>query len=154
MAVGFTNRAKLRMLEAFFQDVFSQSGFAIALVTDTPAPDADTNVLADLTEIVAGNGYSSGGNAIARDNIGFPTSSEDDSADTGSLIMEDTFFTASGGILPASGDGVKFAVLTDNNTIIADREVFAYAEYGAVKTLLDGQMLSVAGLKFTLKEGT
>lgn len=153
MAIGFTNRGKIRMLELLLQGASPPGGFAIALVTDNIIPGPDTNLFGDLEEIVSGNGYNPGGVAISRDLVGFPTALEDDALDKGSITMKDVTFTATGGTLPASGDGVKFAVLTDNNATIENREVYGYAEFtGAAKIVADTGVLSVLGLKFSLTE--
>ncbi len=152
MAIGFTNRGRLRFLQAALQDI-TLTGFSIALVTVTVTPDADTKVLSELEEIIGGNGYSSGGEPIARSIVGFPISVEDDALDKGSVTMRDVFFTASGGTLPSSGLGVKFAVLTDNNPTVSNREVFGFAEFtGIAKILNDTEILSILALKLSLTE--
>ena len=152
MALAITNRGKLRILQGFFRESFLQTGFTIVLVTADNIPTVDTNLMSELTEIVAGNGYISGGVAISRDVIGFPTELENDAGDLSTITMKDVIFTASGGTLPLSGNGVKFAILADNNATLANREVFAFAEFTTVSILFDTQILSIKNLNFTLKE--
>jgi len=153
MAIGWTNKGKVRMVELLLQGIIPPTGFAIALVTDNIIPGPDTNILGDLDEVISGNGYTIGGEVITRDVTGFPISTEDDTLDKGSVTMKDVTFTASGGTLPASGDGIKFAILTDTNATITNREVYAYAEFaGAAKILADTGVLSILGLKFSLIE--
>jgi len=149
MAIGFTNRGKLRAVQAFLQDI-ALTGFNIALVTNTPPPNADTNLFSELEEINSGNGYSSGGEPVARSIVGFPVSNEDDLTDKSSVTMRDVFFTASGGNLPSSGGGIRFAVLTDDNATVGSREIFAFAEFDSDKTLNDGEVLSILDLLFSL----
>ena len=149
MAIGFTNRGKLRVLQMALQDRVS-TGYFVALVTDTVAPNADTNLFSELEEIAAGNGYSSGGQAVARSLVGFPVENEDDAIDKSSVTMRDVFFAASGGDLPSSGDGISFVILTDNNPTISSREVLAFAEFDSPKTLSDTEILSILDLMFSL----
>ena len=152
---GITNLGKIRMLDLFLTNITPPNGFAIALVTGNFPPGPDTNVLSDLEEIVTGNGYSAGGVAIERSAVGFPTSTEDDTTDQGNVTMKDITFTAAGGIIPSSGDGIQFFVLTDDNATIPDREVFAYVEFsGDPKIIEDTGILSILGFKQSLIEPT
>lgn len=50
----------------------------VALVTSANVPDADTNILSDLTEITAGNGYTSGGFQLDMNSTDFDVITEDD----------------------------------------------------------------------------
>lgn len=149
MSIGFTNRGKLRLLQMGLQDRVS-TGYFIALVTDTVAPNVDTNIFSELEEINSGNGYSSGGEPIARSVVGFPEDNEDDAIDKSSVTMRDVFFTADGGDLPSSGDGISFIVLTDDNATVSNREVLAFAEFNSEKNLEDGEILSIIALLFSL----
>lgn len=153
MIIAWTNRGTFRMLESVFRNVPILSGFAIALITDSVLPSLSTVLLGELEEIVSGNGYTSGGVTVSRDSIGFPVIIQDDVLNKSSIIMKDVIFTASGGILPVSGNGIKFIVLTDNNTTIGDREVYAFAEFiGTAKILPDTGVLSILELKLSLME--
>lgn len=75
------------------------------------APGPDTNILTDLTEITAGNGYTAGGKTIS----GFDTLTEDDAVDEGRIQCADVVWTASGGSIPDSGDGIRYAVMLDSS---------------------------------------
>lgn len=155
MANGITNRGKIRMLDLFLTNTTPPNGFAIALVTANLPPGPDTDVMADIEEIVAGNGYASGGQLIGRNATGFPISGEDDVLDQGNVTMKDITFNAVGGVIPSSGDGVKFFVLTDDNSTVDDREVFAYVEFsGDPKFIEDTGILSIIGFKQSLIEPT
>lgn len=151
MAIGWTNRGRLRVLEAALQGI-PLTGFHIGLITETVTPTADTKILGELEEIIGGNGYSGGGQPIARSLVGFPTSAEDDAVDKGSVIMRDTFFTATATPMPSAGLGIKFIVLLDDNATINNREVYAYAEFtGLAKILSIGEILSILDLKFSME---
>jgi hypothetical protein len=78
MANGWTNKGLYRVLEAVFNGGTLPTSFYLALVTSAVAPDADTNTLSQLTEIAAGNGYTSGGIAFSKNATDFPGLTEDD----------------------------------------------------------------------------
>jgi hypothetical protein len=149
---GFTNRGKHRINMAVFRGEALPASFNVALITSATAPTADTNLMSDLTEIPAGNGYTSGGINVTRDATGFPTVTEDDSADRGRAVVKDLVWTASGGNLPASGSGARYAVLTDNNGTVANREIWAYWSLAADRIVSDTQTLTVSAAELRLNE--
>jgi hypothetical protein len=122
-----------------------------ALVTSATAPNADTNVLSDLTEIAAGNGYTSGGIQITRDATGVPTSSEDDTNDLAKLIFKNLVWTASGAF-PASGSGARYLVITDDNATVGSRQVLAFFDLGSSIVLASGQSLTLTGAEMRITE--
>src|SRR5690606_19283105 len=113
---------------------------------------ADTDTLDDLDEIAAGNGYTSGGIQINRDSTDFDTWTEDDVNDRAIIQLKDLVWTASGGTLPASGNGARYAVLTDDDETVADREVYAFWDLGSERTVSDGQTLTLQDLELRLTE--
>lgn len=122
---GITNRGKRILLELAVNDEClgsALSTFYACLVTDATAPDADTNVLADLTEVTPGNGYTAGGMAVARSGW---TMSENDTGDL-AYAMLDFYWTADGGYLPSAGYA-RYVVLCADDT---DRSVIAYFDLG------------------------
>ena len=121
---GFTNKLKAEMLAAFFKGASMPASFFLALATNATAFGPDTNTLSDLTEIAPGNGYTQGGIAIAKYAIDFPTSSEDDTNDKGIIGLKNIVFTATGGSIPASGNGARYAVLTGPGATVGSRKVY------------------------------
>jgi hypothetical protein len=126
--------------------------FTAALVTSAVAPTADTNLMSELTEIPAGNGYTSGGLAVTRDATGFPTVAEDDAADRGNAIIRNLVWTATVGNLPATGTGARYMVLLDNNATVASREVWAFFDLVSDRVVSAGQTLTVSAPEIRLNE--
>lgn len=149
---GFTNRGKYRLLEWLFLGETLPTNYYAALVTDAVAPAADINTFSELTEIAAGNGYTSGGQSLTPGATDFDTLTEDDTGDTAFVILKDLSWTAVGGPLPISGDGARYIVLLDDNVVVADREVLAWADLGGALTLASGQTLTSVDWQFTLEE--
>ena len=62
--MALTNRGKYNFLAWLFRGVTPPTNFYVALVTSATAPTADTNTFSELTEIAAGNGYTTGGYSL------------------------------------------------------------------------------------------
>ena len=150
---GFTNRGKYRLLEWLFRGGTLPTNYYAALVTDAVAPAADINTFSQLTEIAAGNGYTSGGQSLTPGETDFDTHTEDDAEDEAYVILKDLTWTADGGSIPDSGDGARYIVLLDDNVVVADREVLAWADLGGDITVADGQSITSVNWQFTLQEG-
>lgn len=143
---GTTNRAKYLFLQWIFNGVALPTNFYLALVRSTP--DADTNTLGQLTEIPAGNGYTSGGTALSKNTTDFPSITEDDTNDLASVTVKDTTWTAAGGPIPASGGGATYVVLTTDEGTVANRQVIAFASLGSnAVVVVDGQPLTISLFK-------
>lgn len=94
------------------------------------APNVATNtVLADITEISAGHGYSAGGASAT--NVGSA------SGGTFTLSGTDIVFTASGGTIGP----LRYAVLYDATA--SGGPLIAYWDYGSSITLNDGDTLTI-----------
>lgn len=149
--MAFTNRGKLRVLQWAFKNASPPTTFKAALVTTTPT--VDTNTLSQLTEVAAGNGYTSGGINVERSATGWPNAddSEDDTNDLATIRAKDLVFTASGGTLPASGNPATHVVLTDDNATVGSREVLAFWSLGGNRQVADGNSITVqdAGLRLS-----
>lgn len=103
------------------------------------APGPNTNVLSDLQEIAAGNGYSAGGEAVARDaTTGFDNLTEDDPNDQAYLQLQNVEWTASGGSIPASGDGIRYPVLVDDAA-----NVICFWDLGTYDSVSTGQKFTI-----------
>lgn len=143
--MAWTNRGRYNMFNIVMRGASPPTSFYAALVKSVPT--ADTNVLSDLTEIATGNGYTSGGQQVTRDGTGFPTITEDDANDLADIIIKDLTWTASGGDLPSDSAGATYMVLTDDDAVVADREVWAFFSLGGARVVSTGQDL-------TLQSGT
>lgn len=148
---GWTNRGKKVILNTYFTaDVTDEPvAFKMALVTSAAAPTQDTNVLTDLTEIAAGNGYTAGGLSIARSAVGFDVTTEDDTNDRGLVQVADVVWTATGGTLPASGNGARYAVLLDD---AATPNIIAYFDLVSDRTVSDTQTLTLIDCELRINE--
>lgn len=149
---GFTNKGKAAMLDSYFRATGTPTNFYVALVTSATAPDADTNTLSDLTEIAAGNGYTSGGIQLSRNSTDFDVLTENDTNDRGDMEIKDLVWTASGGSIPGSGSGARYAVLTDDNGTIANREVICYWDLSSDRTVTDGNTLTLSDFEIRATE--
>lgn len=128
---------------------YEPTGFKVALCTSATAPGPDTNVLADLTEIAAGNGYTAGGLAVARNATDFDVNTEDDTGDIGLIEIKDLVWTAAGGSIPASGSGARYAVLLDD---AATPNVIAYWDLTSDRAVSDTQTLTLQDCTLQLTE--
>lgn len=149
---GWTNRGKYLALGVFFRGVAAPTAFYMALVTSAAAPGADLNTLSELTEIAAGNGYTSGGISVARNATDFDVYTEDDANDRALIQIKDLVWTASGGTLPASGGGARYAVLTDDNVTVGSRQVVGFFDLSSDRSVSSGQTLTLQDCEFRLTE--
>ena len=122
MAVNFSK------FNAFIADVYNGvhdfSSDSFKLVLTNTAPTSSDSVLADITQISAGNGYTAGGNAMV-------VVSSTQTSGTYSLVGTDVTFTASGGSIA----DFRYAVLY-NDTSASDSLV-GYYDNGSTVSLSD-----------------
>jgi hypothetical protein len=153
---GTTNKCKKLLLEYAFRRAWNAgaapTNLYVALVTSATAPTADTNTLSQLTEIAAGNGYTTGGYQLTPNTTDFDTITEDDTLDKGKIYVKDVSWVASGGAIPPSGSGARYAVLTDDNATVANREVLAYWDLSSDRTTPNGEGLRLVDLELDLTE--
>lgn len=150
MASGWTNKGKAHVLGIVFRNVAEKTNYYVALVTSAAAPTADTNTLSQLTEIASGNGYTTGGYILTAGSGDFDTLTEDDTADKGIVQVKDLIWTASGGAIPASGSGARYAVLIDDNATVGSREVYAWWDLTSDRTVSSGQTLTLQDLELNI----
>jgi hypothetical protein len=143
MASGVTNRGKALLFDYVFRGVALPANFYVALITSAATPTADTNTFSELTEIAAGNGYTSGGYSLTKNTTDFDTLTEDDTNDKAILKIKDVVWTASGGAIPASGNGARYAILTDYNATMGSRQVMAWWDLTSDRTVSSGQPLTL-----------
>lgn len=106
---------------------FTTQTFKVAL--SNTAPSAANSVLADITQIGAGNGYTSGGTAV--------TMSLSTSSGTAKVTGTDIVFTASGGSIGALRYAVLYNATTSGNPLVG------WWDYGSSITLASGETLTV-----------
>lgn len=150
MASGWTNKGKAHVLGIVFRNVAEKTNYYVALVTSATAPTADTNTLSQLTEIANGNGYTTGGYQLTPGSTDFDTLTEDDSGDKGLVQAKDVVWTASGGSIPGSGNGARYAVLIDDNATVGSREVYAWWDLTSDRTVSTGQTLTLQDLELDI----
>jgi len=148
MANGVTNRGKYLFLRMALANQDVPTNYYIALCTDDDTPDVDTNTMADLTEVPAGNGYTAGGYQLDRNLTDFDTWFEGDSADVGYGKIKDVVWTASGGDLP-NGDSARWAVLTNDDS---NPDVLAWFDLESNRQVSDGQTMTVQNLEIRATE--
>ncbi len=153
MATFWTDRGKKLAIANIWQAVSLPTNYYIALCTSATAPTSGgTHTMADLTEIAAGNGYTSGGFQLTPGSTDFTTLTEDDVNHIGSVVIKDITWTASGGTIPASGSGARYAVITDDNVTVSSRQVYAWFDLGSSVVVADTQNLTLTNGKLELAE--
>lgn len=151
MASLQTNKGVFRMLGRTFVNVAVPANYFVALVTSAVAPDVDTDTKATLTEVANGNGYTTGGISLTPGATDFDVLTEDDANNRALVQIKDLVWTASGGPIPASGNGARYAVLTDNNVTQNSREVYASFDLTADRSVSDGQTLTLQNCELRLQ---
>ena len=106
---------------------FSSNTFKVAL--SNTAPVSTNTILSNITQISAGNGYTSGGTAT--------TISLANATGTETVSGTQTVFTASGGSIGP----FRYAVLY--NDTATNKNLVGYFDYGAALTLTDGDTFTV-----------
>lgn len=149
---GWTNKGKFNMLNLVFRNAAELTNFYLFLATSATAPTADINTKSELTEIATGNGYTAGGISINRDATDFDVLTEDDTNDRGLIQLKDMVWTASGGSLPGSGNGARYAILTDDNVTLGSREVWAYFDLVSDRSVSVSQTLTLQNCELRLSE--
>ena len=152
MAVGWTNKGKYLLMGYFFRAAALPAHIYVALCTSANTPTADTNTLSQLTEIAAGNGYTTGGYELHTDGTDVDYYNEDDALDLAEVKLKDIVWTASGGNIPSSGLGARWAVLTDYNATIGSRQVIAYWDLASDRTVSSGQTLTLQDCALRITE--
>lgn len=150
--MALTNKGKLKALGGWLRNDAPPTNFYIALVTAATVPSADTNVLGDLTQITAGNGYTDGGFQLTPNSTDFDVLTENDTDDRGEIQIKDVAWTAAGGALPSAGSPARYAILTDDNATMASREVYAWWDLGADVAVSDTQSITLQNLEIRLRE--
>lgn len=116
-------------VEALAEKTHNLGSDTLKVVLTNSAPSAANTVLADITQIANGNGYTTGGTAAT-------ISSSAQTSGTYKLVLADVTFTASGSMGP-----FRYAVLY-NDTATSD-ELIGYWDYGSSITLAASETFTV-----------
>lgn len=108
---------------------FDAHTFKVALTNTAPA--AANTILADITQIAAGNGYVAGGTAT--------TITIAETGGTTTVSGTQVVFTASGGSIGP----LRYAVLYNDTATSPADALIGWWDYGASITLLDGETFTV-----------
>ena len=112
-------------VEAMAEKTHNLGSDTLKVVLTNSAPSQSNTVLADITQISNGNGYTTGGATAT-------TSSSAQTTGTYKLVVADVTWTASGAVGP-----FRYAVLY-NDTATSDELIGAW-DYGSSITLASGE---------------
>jgi hypothetical protein len=119
--------------EAAAEGKHDLSSDTLKVVLTNSAPSASSNTqLSDITQIAAGNGYTTGGVTATVD-------SSSQTAGVYALVLSNVTWTASGGDIAAN----RYAVLY--NDTASNDELIAYADFGVSAVIADGNTETVNG---------
>jgi len=149
---GWTNRGKYFSLGLMFRGSSVPTNYYMILFTSATAPSSVSNVVADHTQIAAGNGYTAGGYQLTPGATDFDVWTEDDGNNRAYVQIKDIVWTASGGPIPLSGSGARYSALTDDNATVADRELYQYFDLVSDRTVSDGQTLTLQDCEIRINE--
>jgi len=139
----WTNRGKFLMLDWVFHAQAMPANFYVALVTNAVTPTVDINTLGQLTEITAGNGYTTGGYQLTAGAADFDVMTEDDTGDKALVQIKDITWLAAAGPIPSAGSGARYAVLTDDNGTVALRQVIAVWDLVSERSCTDTHSITL-----------
>lgn len=118
-------------VEALAEKVHNLGSDTLKMALTNTAPSATTNTrLSDITQIGAGNGYTTGGATAS-----ITSSAQTDG--TYKLVLGTVTFSASGGTIG------PFRWIVLYNDTAANDELIAYLDYGTAYTIPDGQTFSI-----------
>jgi hypothetical protein len=117
-------------VEALAEKTHNLGSDTLKVALTNSAPSATNTVLADITQISAGNGYTTGGTQATQ-------SSSAQTSGTYKLVLNDVTFTASGGSI-----GPFRYVVLYNDTAGSD-ELIGYYDYGTNLTVTSGNSFVV-----------
>jgi len=147
----WTNRGKFLLLDWVFGGEPLPNNFYVMLITADNVPTVDTNTLSELTEIADGNGYTEGGYELTPGAGDFDVIIEDDVNNLARIQIKDILWTATGGTIPASGNGARYVVLTDDSessaAALGDRQIIAVWDMVTDRVATNGFPISLTNLE-------
>lgn len=117
-------------VEAIAEKVHNLGSDTLKVALTNSAPVATNTVLANITQIANGNGYTTGGSQATQ-------VSSAQTSGTYKLVLNSVVFTATGSVGP-----FQYAVLY--NDTAANDELIGYWDYGSALTLANGDTLTVS----------
>ena len=121
-----------QFVEDLAKKVHNLNSDTLKVMLTNTAPVATNTVLANITEITPGNGYSAGGSAAT-----FVSGAQ--SSGTYKLVLNDVTFTASGGSIGP----FRYAVLYNDTPTSPADPLIAWWDYGTSLTLTNGNSFTV-----------
>lgn len=165
-----TNRGMMLQEKCFWRGLALPTNFYVALLTAETVDDPndeeavtqffrDVKTMADVVEIPAGHGYTSGGYQLSRNSTDFPLATEDDDDDEAIVGLKDIVYTASGGYLPIGADSddtkkARYAAITTDEATVADRQILAVVDLGALRWVSDGQPITLHDIELASTQPT
>lgn len=150
---GWTNRFKYVLLGHYFKNVAIPGGaFAVFLALAADPPTVDDNLKTDVSEIATGTGYSEGGLNVNQDGTDWDVHTEVDASDWALIQIKDLVWTATGGSIPNSGNGARYACLTDRHATPASRELLAFWDLTSDRSITDTQTLTLQNCEVRITE--
>lgn len=147
--MSMTNRGAWLIHEWVFRGVALPTNFYVALIENIDPPSFTEPTMSGLSEIPTGNGYTAGGFSLAKNTTDFKSNISDAGLNKANLLLKDVSWTATGGPIPASGTGARFAVLTTDEVTIANRQVVAWWDLVSDRIVTVGQIFKLVDLGLT-----
>lgn len=119
-------------LENLAEKVHNLGADTLKVALSNSAPAATNTVMSDITQISAGNGYTSGGTAAS-------ISSSAQTSGIYKLVLADVVFTASGGSIGP----FRYVVLYNDTPTSPADPLIGWWDYGSSSTLADGETFTV-----------
>lgn len=116
-------------VENLAEKVHNLGADTLKIALTNSAPVNTNTVLANITQISNGNGYTTGGTAI---NV----TASSQTTGTYKLVGDDVVFTASGSMGP-------FRYIVLYNDTATNKELIGFADYGSAVTLATGETFTV-----------
>lgn len=121
-------------VEHLAEKVHNLGSDTLKIALTNTAPNASTNtVLADITQVANGNGYTTGGTAVT------VTGSSQTGGTYALTQSADVVFTATGGSIPS----FRYAVLYNDTPTSPADPLIGYWDYGSSVTLAVGETFTV-----------
>jgi hypothetical protein len=121
-----------QFVEDLAKKVHNLNSDTLRVALSNTAPVATNAVLADITEIAVGNGYSTGGATAA-----FVSGAQ--SSGTYKLVLADTTFTASGGSIAT----FRYVILYNSTPTSPLKPLIGWYDYGTSLTITSGNSFTV-----------
>ena len=121
-----------QFVEDLAKKVHNLDSDALKVALSNTAPSASNAVLADITEIAAGNGYSAGGAAAA-----FVSGAQ--SGGSYKLVLSNVTFSASGGSIAT----FRYAVLYNATPTSPNKPLIGWYDYGSTLSITSGNSFQV-----------